>query len=86
LFGIAIFFCAVFYTAFVLDPEEVADDLKSRGGAIAGVAPGAGTADHVDDVLSHHELRRLYLALVCLVPEILIVRAGVPFFSAVRRF
>jgi len=81
LFGIAIFFCAVFYTAFVLDPEEIAADLKSHGGTLEGVAPGAATAEHVDDVLSHTtSYGAVYLALVCLVPEILIVRAGVPFY------
>jgi preprotein translocase subunit SecY len=81
LFGLAILLCAYFYSAFVIDPDEVADDLKTRGGVIEGVEPGEATAAYVDYALSRTTTFGAgYLALVCLVPEILIARTGVPFY------
>jgi preprotein translocase subunit SecY len=81
LYGFAIMVGAFFYTAFVVDPEQVAGDLKTRGGVIEGVEPGEATAAHVDEALSRTTtFGACYLALICLVPEILIVRTGVPFY------
>ena len=70
-----------FYTAFVLDPDETAANLQKHGGAIAGIAPGEASAEHVDFVLSRITvIGALYLAVVCLIPELLIAAAGVPFY------
>jgi preprotein translocase subunit SecY len=79
--ALAIVLCALFYTAFVLNPERVAGDLEKRGGAIPGVPPGEATAEHVDAAISRTTmLGAVYLALVCLIPEMLIAYAQVPFY------
>ncbi len=78
--GMIIFF-SFFYTAVVFNPQETADNLKKYGGFIPGIRPGANTADYLDHVLTRlTTVGALYLALVCLLPEILISRYGVPFY------
>lgn len=48
---------------------------------IPGIDPGAATADYIDQVLSFNTiLGAVYLALVCLVPEILNAYARVPIY------
>jgi preprotein translocase subunit SecY len=81
LSALAIVLCALLYTAFVLNPAGVAADLDKHGGVIPGVAPGEATAQHVDAAISRTAmLGAVYLALVCLFPEMLSAYAQVPFY------
>ena len=78
--GLIIFF-SYFYTAVVFNPEETADNLKKYGGFIPGVRPGSNTASYFDRVLTRlTTVGAIYLCIVCLLPEILISRYGVPFY------
>jgi preprotein translocase subunit SecY len=78
--GLIIFF-AFFYTAIVFNPTETAENLKKHGGFIPGIRPGERTAEYIDYVLSRITvIGAAYLALVCLLPEILISYAAVPFY------
>ena len=78
--GMIIFF-SYFYTAVVFNPQETADNLKKYGGFIPGIRPGANTADYFDRILARlTTVGALYLCVVCLLPEILISRYGVPFY------
>ncbi|MGE0223396.1 MAG: preprotein translocase subunit SecY [Acetobacteraceae bacterium] len=78
--GLIIFF-AYFYTAVVFNPEETADNLKKYGGFIPGIRPGAATAEYLDRVLTRlTTVGGIYLVVICLLPEILISRYGVPFY------
>ena len=78
--GLIIFF-AFFYTAVVFNPEETADNLRKYGGFIPGIRPGKNTAAYLDHVLTRLTvIGALYLALVCLLPEILISQYSVPFY------
>src|SRR5215510_1020769 len=80
-YALVIVLGALLYTAFVVNPERVAADLDKRGGVIPGVAPGEATAEHVDAAISRTAmLGALYLALVCLIPEMLIAYWQVPFY------
>src|SRR5579864_696847 len=75
-----IFFC-FFYTAVVFNPQETADNLKKYGGFIPGIRPGSATAEYFDYVLTRlTAVGSLYVVAVCLLPEILISRYGVPFY------
>jgi len=74
------FFC-FFYTAVVFNPTDTADNLKKYGGFIPGIRPGAHTAEYLDYVLTRlTTVGAIYLALVCLLPEILIARYAIPFY------
>ncbi len=76
-----IVFFAFFYTALVFNPKETADNLKKYGGFIPGIRPGERTAEYIDYVLTRITVVGAgYLALVCLLPEILISQAAVPFY------
>jgi preprotein translocase subunit SecY len=78
--GLIVFF-TFFYTAVVFNPTETADNLKKHGGFIPGIRPGERTAEYIDYVLSRITVvGALYLALVCLIPELLISYAAVPFY------
>ncbi len=78
--GMIVFF-AFFYTAIVFNPTETADNLKKHGGFIPGIRPGERTAEYIDYVLSRITvIGAIYLAVVCLIPEILISYASVPFY------
>lgn len=78
--GLIVFF-AFFYTAVVFNPEEVADNLKKHGGFIQGIRPGKRTAEYLDYVLTRITVvGAAYLALVCILPEILTSRLSVPFY------
>jgi preprotein translocase subunit SecY len=78
--GMIIFF-SYFYTAVVFNPQETADNLKKYGGFIPGIRPGSATADYFDYILTRlTTIGALYLVAVCLLPEILISRYGVPFY------
>jgi preprotein translocase subunit SecY len=76
-----IVFFAFFYTAIVFNPTETADNLKKHGGFIPGIRPGERTAEYIDYVLSRITVVGAgYLAIVCLIPEIMISYAAVPFY------
>jgi preprotein translocase subunit SecY len=75
-----IFFC-FFYTAVVFNPADTADNLRKNGGFIPGIRPGERTAEYLDYVLTRLTvLGAIYLVIVCLLPEFLISRAGLPFY------
>jgi preprotein translocase subunit SecY len=76
-----IVFFAFFYTAIVFNPTETAENLKKHGGFIPGIRPGERTAEYIDYVLSRITvIGAAYLAIVCVLPEILISYAAVPFY------
>jgi len=78
--GGIVFFC-FFYTAIVFNPTDTADNLKKYGGFIPGIRPGQRTAEYLDYVLTRlTTVGAAYLALVCLLPEILISQYAVPFY------
>ena len=78
--GLIVFF-AFFYTAIVFNPAETADNLKRYGGFVPGIRPGKNTADYLDYVLTRLTVvGAMYLAAVCMLPEILISQYQVPFY------
>ncbi|WP_372719519.1 preprotein translocase subunit SecY [Immundisolibacter sp.] len=75
-----VFFC-FFYTAVVFNPKDTADNLKRSGAFLPGIRPGEQTARYIDNVVSRLTVAgAAYIALVCLLPEFLIVYWHVPFY------
>jgi len=75
-----IIFFTYFYTAVVINPLDVADNIKKFGGYIPGIRPGKKTAEHIDRVLARITLvGALYVAGLCVLPTMLSTRLGVPF-------
>ena len=78
--GLIVFF-AFFYTAVVFNTTDTADNLRKYGGFIPGIRPGAKTAEYMDYVLTRITVvGALYLAAVCVMPELLISYASLPFY------
>jgi preprotein translocase subunit SecY len=81
LYGALIAFFAFFYTAVVFNPKDTADQLKKHGGFLPGIRPGQRTAEYIDYVLTRiTAIGAVYLVIVCLIPEALITRMGIPFY------
>lgn len=60
-----------FYTAIMINPRKMADDLKRNGGFIPGVRPGEETANFIDTLVSRITLPgSLFLAAIAILPSI----------------
>jgi preprotein translocase subunit SecY len=78
--GLIIFFC-FFYTAVVLNPVDMADNMKKYGGFIPGIRPGQRTSDYIYTVLTRITFAgAIYLAIVCVIPEFMIYKLNMPFY------
>ena len=77
-----IVFFSYFYTANVsFKVDDVAENLKNQNGFIPGIRPGKKTEDYLSYVVDRILiLGSAYLAAVCLLPELLISKVGVPFY------
>jgi preprotein translocase subunit SecY len=78
--GLIVFF-AYFYTAVMINPVDVAENIKKSGAYIPGIRPGKKTAEHIDRILTRITLvGALYMAIVCVLPTLLAQRFNVPFY------
>jgi preprotein translocase subunit SecY len=81
LYAIAIIFFCFFYTALVFNSRETADNLKKSGALLPGIRPGEQSAKYIDKILMRLTMvGAIYIALVCLLPEFLVLRWNVPFY------
>jgi preprotein translocase subunit SecY len=78
--GVIIFF-AYFYTAIVINPIELADNMKKQGGFIPGIRPGRKTADYIDKTLTRITLPgAIFFAIIAILPNLLIRYANVTYY------
>ena len=78
--GLIIFF-AFFYTAILVNPVDVSENIKKMGGYIPGIRPGKRTAEYIDRILGRLTLiGAVYVSGVCVLPILLFSRLGVPFY------
>lgn len=71
LLGLLIVVFTYFYTAIMINPRKMADDLKRNGGFIPGVRPGEETANFIDTLVSRITLPgSLFLAIIAILPSI----------------
>ncbi len=62
-----------FYITIVFNVDDVADNLRKHGGFIAGIRPGAPTADYLNTILTRlTTVGALYLAFVAFAPQVLL--------------
>ncbi|MBL4888944.1 MAG: preprotein translocase subunit SecY [Candidatus Lindowbacteria bacterium] len=81
LFTLGIVFFTFFYTAIIINPEELADNLRKHGGSIPGIRPGRPTSMHVEWIIMRITMAgAMFLAVICLLPQVLITRFNVPFY------
>ncbi|MDR0367029.1 MAG: preprotein translocase subunit SecY [Rickettsiales bacterium] len=81
VYAVLIVFFAFFYTALQFNSKETAENLQTYGAFIPGVRPGAATAQYFDFVLARLTVAgSAFLVALCLLPDILIHKFGVPFY------
>ncbi len=81
LYSLMIMFFAYFYTAIVLNPVDLAENMKKHGGFVPGIRQGKPTANYIDRILTRITFPgSVYLAAIAVLPDILIYRAGMPFY------
>ncbi len=81
LYSLIIIFFTYFYTAIVLNPVDLADNMKKSGGFIPGIRPGKRTAEYIDRILTRITLPgAIFLAFIAVLPDVLITKANVPFY------
>jgi preprotein translocase subunit SecY len=62
-----------FYTAIIINPQQMADDMKRNGGFIPGVKPGKATMSYIDGILTRITLPgSIFLAIVSILPALAI--------------
>jgi len=68
-FALLIILFTYFYTAIIVNPTQMAEDMKKNGGFIPGVKPGRKTVDFLDSIMSKITLPgSMFLALVAIMP------------------
>ena len=69
LLAVLIIVFTYFYTAIMINPRKIADDLKRSGGFIPGVRPGEETAEYIDTLVSRITFPgSLFLAAIAILP------------------
>ncbi|MCQ4726889.1 preprotein translocase subunit SecY [Anaerotignum faecicola] len=72
LYVLLIIFFAYFYTSIVINPNEIAENMKKNGGFIPGIRPGQPTSAFISRVVNRITLvGALVFACVALVPILL---------------
>ncbi|MFI3269942.1 MAG: preprotein translocase subunit SecY [Rikenellaceae bacterium] len=67
-----------FYTAIIVNPQMMADDMKRNGGFIPGVKPGKSTVTYIDTIMTRITLPgSIFLALVAILPSLAMKFLGI---------
>jgi preprotein translocase subunit SecY len=81
LYSMMIIFFTYFYTAIVLNPVDLAENMKKFGGFIPGIRPGKHTAEYIDRILQRITLPgAIFLAFIAILPDMLLRYGNVPFY------
>jgi preprotein translocase subunit SecY len=71
-------FFTYFYTAIQFNPQEVAQNMKKRGGFVPGRRPGRPTAEYLDSILTRITLAgAIFLAVVAVLPDFMMGLTGI---------
>ncbi len=77
VFALLIVVFTYFYTALIINPQQMAEDMKRNNGFIPGIKPGKKTAEYIDSIMSKITLPgSILLAVVAILPAIAMI-AGV---------
>ncbi|MBI5804880.1 preprotein translocase subunit SecY [candidate division TA06 bacterium] len=81
LYAFLIIAFAYFYTAIVINPADMADNMKKYGGFIPGIRPGSKTAEYIERILTHITLPgAVFYAAIAILPTFLMSAFHVPFY------
>ncbi len=79
LYATIIIFFTYFYTAIILNPVDLADNMQKYGGFIPGIRPGKRTSDYIDRILTRVTLPgAVFLAFIAILPDMMIKWGKLP--------
>ncbi|MBD2137448.1 preprotein translocase subunit SecY [Anabaena sp. FACHB-1237] len=82
VYMIAIIFFSYFYSSLILNPVDVAQNLKKMGSSIPGIRPGKATSEYIERVSNRLTLLgSLFLGLVAIIPTAIESTLNVPTFK-----
>lgn len=68
-----------FYTAVIMNPVDMAENIKKYGGFIPGLRPGRSTAEYISRIMSKITLAgAVFLAAIAIMPNITLPLTGIP--------
>ncbi len=68
-----------FYTAVIMNPVDVAENIKKYGGFIPGIRPGRPTAEYIARVMNRITLAgAVFLALIAILPNFVLLATRIP--------
>lgn len=68
-----------FYTSVIMNPVDVADNIKKYGGFIPGLRPGRPTADYITKIMNRITLAgAIFLALIAILPSFVLLATRIP--------
>lgn len=72
IYIVLIFFFSYFYTSIIINPNEMAENMKKSGGFIPGIRPGQPTSTYIDRVVNRVTfVGAVSFILIALVPLVL---------------
>lgn len=78
VYFLMVFGFTYFYTAIVINPQKVSEDIQEGGGFIPGIRPGKPTANYINFIVTRITLfGGLFLGLVAVLPNILQSLTGI---------
>ena len=78
VYFLLVFGFTYFYTAIVIDPKKVAEDIQEGGGFIPGIRPGKPTSSYLNFIITRITLvGGLFLGIVAIIPNILQAMTGI---------
>lgn len=69
VYAVLIIIFTYFYTAVIINPQQMAEDLRKNGGFIPGIKPGRKTVEYLDSIMSKITLPgSILLAIIAILP------------------
>lgn len=79
LYALLIIGFTYFYTAVIMNPVDMADNIKKYGGFIPGIRPGRPTAEYIARVMNRITLAgAVFLALIAILPNFVLLVTRIP--------
>jgi preprotein translocase subunit SecY len=79
---VSIVFFSYFYSSLILNPVDVAQNLKKMGSSIPGIRPGKATSEYIERVTNRLTfLGAVFLGLIAIIPTAIEQALGVPTFK-----
>ncbi|MEC4813156.1 MAG: preprotein translocase subunit SecY [Scytonema sp. PMC 1069.18] len=78
---VSIVFFSYFYSSLIVNPVDVAQNLKKMGSSIPGIRPGKATSEYIERVLNRLTfLGAIFLGLIAIIPTAIESTLNVPTF------